>query len=94
MLVGNGRDFSNIDQAKCRIAGAFDPYELGLFWSDEVCNIYFNARRECDLYAVCCCDLCEIAMGTAVDIGYGNDMGALGEGLENCGCCCRARRES
>lgn len=79
MLVGNGCDISNIDQAESRVAGAFNPYELRLIWPDELCNVYFDAWGERNLNAVCCCDFCEIAMRPSVDIRNGNDVGALSE---------------
>jgi len=79
VLVGNGCDISNIDQAESRVAGAFNPYELRLIWPDELCNVYFDAWGERNLNAVCCCDFCEIAMRPSVDVGNGNDVGALSQ---------------
>jgi hypothetical protein len=38
-------------------------------------------------------DFGEVAMGAAIDVGYGDDVGARGEGLEDCCCCGGAGRE-
>ena len=37
---------------------------------------------------MCGGDLCEVAVRAAVDVGDGDDVRALGEGLKDCGSCC------
>lgn len=84
MLMCHCRHGSYIHQAERRIAGRLDPYELRLIWPNKSFDISNYAGRKVDCYTMCVCNLCEIAMGAAVNIGDGDDVGSLGEGLEDC----------
>lgn len=67
--VGHRGNVPNVDQAQGRIAGAFDPYQLGLIRTDELGHVDLNAGRKCDLNTMGCGDFGEVAMCTAIDIG-------------------------
>lgn len=81
--------FSDINQAQRRVTGAFDPDEFGLIRSNELGDINFNTRGESDLNAMSSSHFGEVAMRAAVDIGDGNDVRALCEGLKNESRSCR-----
>lgn len=65
--VGNVGDGADVDQGKSRVGGSLDPDELGL-GLDQGLDVHLNAGCEGDLDAVGRGDLCEVAVGAAVDI--------------------------
>lgn len=81
--MGDLRNSLDIDQAEGRVGGGFDPDELSLIGADKILNVNRNARRESHMDAVGCGDLGEVSVGTSVDIGDGDDVGARGEGLQD-----------
>lgn len=81
MSMCYGSNFSNVYQTQRRIARAFNPDQFRLVRSNELGDIDLNAGRKGDLDAVGLGYFCEIAMGTTVDIRYGDHMGASRKGL-------------
>ena len=84
VLVGLGNDSSDIDEAQCRVAGGLDPDQASI-GGDVFGDINLDLWCESDLDAVGLCDLGEVTVGTAVDIGDGDDMAAGSQTLENGG---------
>lgn len=89
-LVGNGAD---IDQAKSWVGWSLDPDELGL-WGDVCGEVNLDLWSEGNLDIVCLGDLGEISVGSSVDVGNGNNVGALGQRLEDDSGGGRSGRES
>ena len=77
-------DGADVNEREGGIGGRFDPDEFGL-WADEFGDIDFDGGGEGYFDAVCECDFGEVAVRAAVDVRDGDDMGAGGEGLEDCG---------
>jgi len=94
MLMGFGRNSAYVHQTKGGIAGALDPYQFGLARPNQLGHVKFNAWREGDLNAVCCCNFGEISMCATIDVGDRDDMGTLCERLEYGGGGRGARGES
>lgn len=85
VLVGNVGNSPDIHQAESRVGGGLDPDELGL-GADQLLHIKFNGRGEGDLDTVRRSNLGEVSVGTTVNIGDRNDVGASSKGLEDVGC--------
>ena len=83
MLVGDGGDGADVDEAQGGVAGAFDPDKLGLVGADEVGDVDLDAGRKGHLDAVGGGDFGEVSMGAAVDVRDGDDVGALGQRLQD-----------
>lgn len=77
-----------IREFQSRITWCLDPNELSFARTDEFFDVDFDGGCECDGDAVCGGDLGEVAVCAAVDVRDGDDVGACGEGLEDCRCCC------
>jgi hypothetical protein len=84
VLVGNVGNSPDIHQAESRVGGGLDPDELGL-GADQLLHVQLNGGGEGDLDTVRRSNLGEVSVGTAVNIGDRNDMGASSKGLENVG---------
>ena len=80
--VGNVGDGADVDEREGGVGGSLDPDELGLGLNQGL-DVDLDARSEGDLDTVGGGDLCEVAVGTAVDIRDGNDMAASSERLED-----------
>lgn len=93
MLVRDGGDGADVDEAERRVAGGFDPDELCFVGSDQLADFDLDGGGEGDVDAVRGGDFCEVPVCAAVDIGYGDNVGARGEGLEDRGCRCGAGGE-
>ena len=78
-LVGNSAD---IDQAESWVGWSLDPDELGL-WSNVCGEVNLDLWGESNLDIVCLGDLGEVSVGSSVDVGNGDNMGALGQRLED-----------
>ena len=89
VLVGEGRNLADVDELQGGVRGRLDPDELrvGL---DQLLHVELDGRRKRDLDIVRQGDLCEVAVGAAVDIGDGDDVRAGGERLQDVGCGGRA----
>lgn len=94
MAVGDLRNSLDIDQAEGGVGGSFDPDELSFIGADKILNVKLNGSGESHMDAVGCSDLGEVSVGTAVDIGDRDDVGARGEGLQDDSGGGRAGRES
>lgn len=68
MSMGNSRHGTDVYETQCGIAGALNPYELGLLGADKLRDVELNAWRERHLYSMGLGDFGEVAMGTAVDV--------------------------
>ena len=68
MRMGHACNVPNIDQAKRRVARAFNPDQFRFVRPYQLGNVDFEARRECDLNTMRRCNFCEISMCTAVHI--------------------------
>lgn len=84
VLVGKVGNSPDIHQAKSRVRGGLDPNELGL-GADQLLHIHLNAGGEGDVDTVRRSNLGEVSVGTAVNIGDRNDVGASSKGLEDIG---------
>lgn len=93
VLVGDGSDLLDIDQAEGGVGGGFDPDQLGLVGADELLDVELNARRESHLDAMGGGNLGEVTVSSTIDIGDGDDVRARGERLEDDGSGGRARGE-
>ncbi len=82
VLVGNIGDGADVDEAEGWVGWGLDPDELGVL-GDVCLDIDLNLWGEGDLDIVCLGDLGEVSVGSSVDVGDGDDMGACGEGLED-----------
>lgn len=94
MLMSDGGHLADIHQPKSRVRRALDPDKLGIIGSDQSFNINLDSWGEGNMNAMCRSDFCEVSMGTTVNIGDGDDMGARGKRLEDRGGSCGAGRES
>lgn len=90
LCVRDGYDGGNVDQAKRRVARGLDPDQAGIR-GDVLVDVDLDLGCECDFDAVGHCDLCEVAVGAAVDVGDGDDVRAGREALEDVGGGGRAR---
>ncbi len=79
VLVRDGRDIADVDEAESWVAWGFDPDQACLVGADQFGDVALDAGGEGDLDAVGSGDLGEIAMGAAVDVGDGDNVGASGE---------------
>jgi hypothetical protein len=93
VAAGDVDDGTDVDEAEGWVGGGLDPDELGLVGADQVLDVQLDGRGEGDVHAVGGSDLGEVAVGAAVDIGDGDDVGAGGEGLEDVGGGCGAGGE-
>ena len=84
VLVGDCGDGADVDEGEGGVGGGLDPDELcvGL---DQGLDVDLEGGREGDVDVVGGGHLCEVAVGSAVDIGHGDDVGAGREGLEDVG---------
>lgn len=82
VLVSNGDDSSNVDQAQSRVAGRLDPDQTSLL-SNVLCDVDLNLGSEGDLDSVSLGHLCEVTVSSTVDVRDGDDMAASGQTLEN-----------
>ena len=85
VLVGNCRDFADVDKGQRGVRGRLNPDELGV-WADEFGNVDFDTRAEGHLDVVCEGHFGEVAVRSAVDIRDGHDVRACCERLQNVGC--------
>lgn len=85
MLVSNGRNGADINEAQGRVGRGLDPDEPGLVRADQLGHVGLDGGREGDLDAVGGRDLGEVSVGAAVDVRDGDDVGAAGERLEDVG---------
>ena len=90
VLVGEGRNLADVDELQGGVRGRLNPDELGV-GLDQLLHVQLDRRRESDLDIVRQGDLCEVAVGAAVDIGDGDDVRAGCERLQDVGCGGRAR---
>jgi hypothetical protein len=67
VLVRDCSDLADIYEGQCRVRGRLNPDELGV-GSDEVCDVDFDARAECDFDIVCERYLSEVAVRSSVDV--------------------------
>lgn len=79
-------NFTNVNQRQCRVAGAFDPDELGLIGPNEFGHVDLDTWRECHLDAMGSGNFGKVTMGTTVDIGDRDHVRALGKRLEDQSC--------
>lgn len=86
MPVRNIRNLTNIHQTQRRVCGRLDPDEFCV-WFQYGFVADFERWSKSHVYAVRGGDFGEVAMCAAIHIRYGYDVGAGGEGLEDC-CCC------
>ena len=85
VLVGDRDDMADVDEAQRGVGGRFDPDEARVL-VDVLGDVDFNFRGEGDFDAVRLGNLREVAVGAAVDVRYGDDVGSGGEGLQDvCG---------
>ncbi len=89
VAVGDFDDLADVDQTQGRVTRAFDPDKAGIF-TDVLRNANFNLGGKGYLDSVGLGDLSEVAVGAAVDVGDGDDVGASSEALEDIGSGCRA----
>lgn len=84
VLVGDGGDGADVDEGEGGVGGGLDPDEfcVGL---DQGLDVDFEGGGEGDVDVVGGGHLGEVAVGSAVDIGDGDDVRADGEGLEDVG---------
>lgn len=85
MLVSNGRNGANINEAQGRVGRGLDPDEPGLARADQLGHVGLDGGREGDLDAVGGRDLGEVSVSAAVDVRDGDDVRAAGERLEDVG---------
>ena len=85
VLMGNGSHLADIHQPERRVRRGLDPDEFGLIWPDQLLDIGFDGRRECDMDAMGGSDLGEVAVGATVNVRNGHDVRAGGKGLEDDG---------
>lgn len=83
MAVGNSRHLCDIHHPQSRVGRGLDPDQLGVIWPDQFFHVELDAGRERHMHAVGRCNLGEVPVCSAVDIGYRNHMRALCEGLED-----------
>lgn len=84
VLVGDGGDGADVDEAQRGVAGGLDPDEARLV-GDVLGNVDLDLGREGDLDAVGLGHLGEVAVGAAVDVGHGDDMAAGRQALQDGG---------
>lgn len=89
-LVGNSAD---IDQAESWVGWSLDPDELGL-WSDVLGEVDLDLWGEGHLDVVCLGDLGEVSVGSSVDVGNRDNVGACSQRLEDYSGGGGSRRES
>lgn len=82
--VGGGGDSADVDEAQGGVGGGLDPDELGGV-GNVLADVNLDLGGEGHFDAVGLCDLGEVAVGAAIDIGDGDDMGTGGEALEDDG---------
>lgn len=85
VLVGDRDDMADIDKAQGRVRGGLDPDEARIL-VDVLRDVDFNLGSKSDLDAVRLGNLREVAVGAAVDVRHGDDVGSGSEGLQDvCG---------
>lgn len=82
VLVGDGGDVPDVDQAQRRVRRALDPDEFGLF-ADQFLDVQFDGRGKRHLHPVRQCDLCKVPVRPAVDVRHRYYVRARGEGLQD-----------
>jgi hypothetical protein len=73
MLMGYSSHLPDVHERECGVRGRLDPDQFRLF-SDQVCDIVADVRRERDMDIVGEGDFGEVAVRAAVDVGYGDDV--------------------
>lgn len=89
MLMRNVCNGTDVHQRQCGVAWGLDPDKLGV-WANHGFCVDFDGARERHTNTVGSCNLCEVTMGTAIDITDGDDMTASCQTLKNCSSGCRS----
>lgn len=76
--VGDGGDGADVDEAERRVRGRFDPDQFRRGWLDQRGQVVRDAGREGHGDAVRGRHSCEIPVRSAVHVGHGDDVRALG----------------
>jgi hypothetical protein len=92
MLVRDGSDGADVDEREGGVGGRFNPDQLRV-GADQLLDVDLDRRAEGHFDIVRERDLGEVAVRAAVDIGYGDDVRARGERLQDVGCRGRAGAE-
>ena len=80
-LLGDG---ANVNETESWVGWSLDPDELGIL-CDMLANVDLNLWSEGHVDAVCLSDLSEVSVGSAVDVGDGDNVGASSQRLEDNG---------